>query len=278
MSISSSPLIVGLMAATALGAVAFAQEVPAPQPPAPPAAPVAAPATTEAQPPAAPAAPAAAAAAPAGGEAQPPAAPAEQVVEAPKPPEPPPVLPTSGDGAVIVDLLNRICRPLVEGRGQFEPLVKAAGFKKDNRLQAWVKPLSQRPFEVHMTQPGSNNANVCSITVRYAPGWDAPIVDAMNIWRFLHDPQLRLKRNDIAAYTDKQRTTTTWDNWENQGYDGKMIGLILVQLNAPDGAAINKNYDEALIQYSQRKALDSATAQGVPAAAAPAAAPAQPAG
>lgn len=261
MYLSSSPLIAGLFAATAVGAVAFAQETPAPQPPAEPPPAAAAPAEAAAQPPA---------------EQPAAAAPAEQQQAAAEPEPPPPTLPTTGDGAVIVNLLTNVCKPLVEGRGQFEPLVKAAGFKKDNRLQAWVKPLSQRPFEVHITQPGANNRNVCSMTVRYAPGWDDPIIEAMNVWRFLHDPQLRLKRNDIASYTDRQRTTTTWDNWENQTFDGKMVGLILVQLNAPDGGAVNKNFDEALIQYSQRAAIDMPAVQG--AAAPPAAAPAQPAG
>ena len=112
--------------------------------------------------------------------------------------------------------------------------------------------------------------------IRYAPGWDEPIVDAMNKWRFLHDPQLRLKRNDVGAYTNVQRTTTTWDNWENQSYDGKMIGLILVQLNNPDGTAINKSFDEAIIQYSQRAALPADQAQA-PLAAQQPATPAQPA-
>lgn len=266
MYLSSSPLIAGVLTAAAMGAAAFAQEpaVPTAQPPAAPAA----------QPPAA-AAPAPAAA-PADPTAQAPvaapaaAAPVEQAQAAP--PEPPPVLPTSGDGAVVVDLLTKVCRPLIEGKGTFDQLAKAAGMTQDRRTKNWTKALTVKtPYLVEMSAPQSSNKNTCSMTVRYAPGWDQPIIEAMNVWRFLHDPQLKLKRNDIGAYKDAQRTTTTWDNWENQSYDGKMIGLILVQLNAPDGKPMNKNFDEALVSYSQRAALP-AEQSAVPQPAAPAAA------
>jgi hypothetical protein len=63
------------------------------------------------------------------------------------------------------------------------------------------------------------------------------------------------QRSDKMNSATVQRVTTTWDNYENQIVDGKMIGLILVQLNKPDGtAAINPNYDEAIVQYQIRKA------------------------
>ena len=255
MYLSSSSLIAGVLAAAALGSTAFAQEPAATQPPAAPAA--------EVQPPAAPAAEAAAPATP--------AAPAEAQVAA-APPPPPPVLPTTGDGAVIVDVLNKICRPLVEGKGAFDQLAKGAGLTMNRRTQLWTKPLTAKtPFAIEMSAPSVANKNVCSVTVKYAPGYDQPIVDAMNVWRFLHDPQLHLQRNEIGNFSTIQRTTTTWDNWENQVIDGKMIGLILVQLNAPDGKPVNPNFDEALIQYSQRAAT---AAEGVAPAASAAASPA----
>jgi hypothetical protein len=146
-------------------------------------------------------------------------------------------------------------------------LAKAAGMTKDRKTQDFVMPLTQKPYQVALTPLGDSNKNVCELKVRYAPGWDQPIIDAMNVWRFLHEPQLHLQRNDIANHKDAQRTTTTWDNWENQSVDGRMIGLILVQLNKADGSAMDKNFDEALVQYSIRDALPASALQ--PAAPAP---------
>jgi hypothetical protein len=238
MYLSSMPKrAVGLAAALAMGVAlpVLAQEAVPAQPPvaAPDAAPVAAPTAT----------PEAAAAAPA------------QTAEAPKPAEPPPTLPTTGDGAVVTNLLTQVCRPLVEQGGDLKAMAKKLGLKQDRKSGEYVMALSQKPFQISVVPMGETNKNVCELHVRYAPGWDQPIIDAMNIWRFLHDPQLHLQRNDIGKYTNTQRQTTTWDNWENQAYDGKMIGLIFVQLKGPNGGPVNPNYAEGIIQYSQRKAL-----------------------
>lgn len=261
---SASKTVIGLAAILAIGTVpALAQEAAAPvQAPA-----VATPAPAASQPPAAPAA---------ADQATPvdPNAPPAAVAEV-KPPEPPPVLPTTGDGAVITGLLTNVCVPLTQG-GDFAKLAKAAGLKKNNRTQEWVMTLAQKPYEVAMTPPGAANKGLCDMRIRYAAGTDAVIVESLNVWRFLHEPQLHLKRNDVANYTDAQRTTTTWDNWENQAIDGKMIGLILVQLNGQDGGPVNAAYDEGIVQYAVRAALPiqaPPVAQTPDAAAAPAPAP-----
>jgi hypothetical protein len=246
-------------AAFAIALPAFAQDAAAPPaPPAPAAAPPAA--STAPADATAPAAPAPAA--------------APQVAAAP--PEPPPVLPTTGDGAVVVGLLNNVCKPLVAG-GDFEKLVKAQRMKQDGKTGEWILPLSQKPYQIAMTNPGANNKGLCDMRIRYAVGYDQPIIEALNIWRFLQNPQLHGQRNEQANYPDVQRVTTTWDNWENQMLDGKMIGLVLVQLNKLDGTPnINAGYDEAIVKFQIRapQQLDgvATTASSAPPA------PAQPAG
>lgn len=198
---------------------------------------------------------------------------APEVAAAQAPAEPPPTLPTTGDGAAIIKVLNSVCAPLIKG-GDFVALAKSAGMTRDRKTEEYVTPLSQKPFQIAIAQPSERNKNVCEMRVRYAPGWDAQIVDAMNVWRFLHEPQLRLQRNDVGQYKDAQRTTTTWDNWDNQTFDGKMIGLVLVQLNKADGGPATATYDEAIVQYSARAALPAQP----PVAQTPTAAPAAPAG
>lgn len=226
MTRSSTFPFAGLTAALALGALpAIAQD----QAPAAPAA-------------AAPAAPAEAA----------PAAPAAEAAPAPEaPPPPPPELPTTGDGAVVVNLLTKICLPLVNG-GNIDTLAKAAGVVKDRRTEKYTVPLSQRPFQIVIEPQGQTNRDICEMTIRYAPGWDQAIIDGMNVWRFRHEPQLFLQRNDIGMYADLKRTTTTWDNRQNLERDGKQIGLIFVQLDKLDGSTVGPGYDEALIKYQIR--------------------------
>lgn len=238
MTRSSTFTFAGLTAALALGALpATAQDQVPAAPPSPAVAP--APAAVPAAPPAE-AAPATTPAEPAE------AAPAPEVAAAPA--EPPPVLPTTGDGAVVVNLLTKICQPLVKG-GNLDALARAAGVAKDRRTEKYTVALSQRPFQIVVEPQTPANKDICEMTIRYAPGWDQPIIDAMNIWRFLHEPQLFRQRNDIGMYTDLRRTTTTWDNRENIARDGARIGLIFVQLDKLDGSSVNPGYDEALIKY-----------------------------
>jgi hypothetical protein len=260
-----------LVTAAMIGAPAFAQDAVPAQAPA--AAAPATPAAPGAQAPAGTPAPAADGAAPA-------AAPAAQVAEAPPaPPPPPPVLPTTGDGAAVTSLLTKICVPLANG-GDFQKLIKSAGLKQDSKTQEWVQPLSQKPFQISIADPGTNNKGTCELTVRYAPGWDQPIIDGLNVWRFLQTPQLHLQRSDKMNSATVQRVSTTWDNYENQLVDGKMVGLILVQLNKPDGtAALTPTYDEAIVQYQIRKAQagEGVASNTPPAPPAPAPTPAAPA-
>lgn len=178
--------------------------------------------------------------------------------------EPPPVLPTTGDGAVVAKVLTDVCQPMLEGRGQFVPLVTAAGFTKDRRSDDYIYRLDpRRPYQISMRQPSQANRNVCELNIRYAPGWQGPIIEALNVWRFLHEPQMRLQRNE--AYDDPnaraQRTINTWDNYENQGFDGAIWGLVITQLKNPDGTPTNPQYAEALIQYAKRPALPAFVAQ-----------------
>lgn len=172
------------------------------------------------------------------------------------PEEPPPVLPTTGDGGAVVKVLGDVCQPLLAGNvANFPALAASAGFTQDRRTEEWVRPLAQRPFQIAMRSPSTVNRNVCELRIRYAPGWQGPIIEALNVYRFLHAPQLRLQRNEQATYTDAERTTTTWDNFENQGFDGHVFGLIMVQLRNTDGTSLGRGYDEAIIQYAKRPAL-----------------------
>jgi hypothetical protein len=242
--------LIATASALALGTVlpALAQDPVPATPPAPPA--------TQAVPPATPPAPSApdASATPAtpaapGAEAQPPVAAAE-------PAPPPPTLPTTGDAAVITTLLTNVCEPLVRG-GKVDQIAKANGLKLDKKSQTYVLPLQPKtPYQVMLEQPGVNK-NVCTLRVQYSPSGETEkqIRDGLNVWRFLHSPQMFLHRNEQgASVTGQTATTITWDNRANISEDGKMYGLVFRQVRNPDGSLINRNFDQGIVQYTIRGA------------------------
>lgn len=164
-----------------------------------------------------------------------------------------PQRPTSGPGAIILNVLDKVCVPLVAGKVDFETAVANAGFQKPRKRKDvdWTLSLGEEPYQLLMQPLGDNNKNVCEIRVRYAVGQDDPIVKALNVWRFEHEPQLHLIRNDIV---DAQHTTLTWDNWDNQGFDRQLFGLVLARRSEPLNPKDKGKYDEARIQYQVRPA------------------------
>lgn len=217
-------VVASLIVAAGVASVAVAQpaDQPAPAAEAPPAA--------EAAPPAAaPAAPAAE-----------PAAPAE-------PAPPPPTLPTTGDGAEVISVVNNICVPSVRG-ASVESVAKPLGFKFNRRANAWSKTMGAKPYEISVLPKGSNE-NVCNVTIKYAVGQAKPIVNALNIWAFLHQPDMPMQRNDFIVGADGiKRITLSWEYFT----DKESTGLVLVQLKNPDDSPLDKKFDQATILYSER--------------------------
>jgi len=220
--------IATLILAAGVAGTAVAQTPP--PPPAPPAAPEA---TAPAAPPAATPAPEAAA----------PAAPAEAA-------KPEPTLPTSGDGYEITQVLTNVCMPLVKG-GNWEQLAQAAGMKKVRKsgLVTYSKMLgADKAYSIVLENPGSNK-DVCSLTLNYTINGEKPIIQALNIWAYLHDPYMPVQRNDFTPPTDYKRITNSWEYYDEHISDG----LVFVQLKKPDGSPVSAKADLATLLYSERK-------------------------
>jgi hypothetical protein len=249
--------IFSLITAAGLAATAQAQE-PAATPPAAVAstpagqpAPASPPADQSAPAPAAAAPPASdPATAPAGGPAVSPQAPAGSTQAAPQPSAAAnPTLPTEGDGAAVLSILQRICVPAVQGQN-LDSLAKAAGLKKDKRSGGWVSSLgADRNYNITV-QPQGSNKNVCQAEIRYAVGQEKPIVNALNVWAFLHQPEMPLQRNDFVNGEDGvKRITLSWEYYT----DKESTGLVLVQQKKTDGSPLNPKFDTATMLYSERK-------------------------
>jgi hypothetical protein len=178
-------------------------------------------------------------------------APAASVPVTPAPAaEPPPALPTSGDGAEVLAALDQVCLPAVRG-GNLEDLAKANGYKLNRREQTWGKPLGgQKNYSIVLFPQGSNK-DVCFAELRYAMGKDEEIAKALNVWAFTRQPPL----DPTANYTqpvDPDGLKRVRRSWEYLSAS-QSIGLNFSTVRKPDDTQVAKNYDQGTLQYQERK-------------------------
>ena len=229
-----------------------ANQAPAAQPaPAPAAAaPTAAPTT------AAPTAAAPAASAPAAPGAPAPAAPAPDAaapVTAPAPaPEAPPSVPTTGDGAVVLNVVEKICVPLVRG-GDLAALVKqnpTLGFRLNRRDGTFTMPLGGDKNYTITLSPSGVNKDVCRGEVHYALDSEKPIVSAVNIWSFLHQPELILQANYVSVNADGvKRVQKSWEHLDATS----STAVNFTTWTKPDDSSLNAKFSTGEIYYQERK-------------------------
>lgn len=228
-----------LAAGLVSGAQAQDQAQPAATPPAPPAVmPSASPAAPAL--PATPASPAAAAPAP---------APAPAAEQAPPPPPEVPTLPTTGDGAVLISVIDKFCVPLVRG-GDFDAIGKSLGMKKNRRDNSWTMPLGgDKNYTVSIYAPGANK-DVCRGDIHYAVNQTDPIVKALNVWSFLHQPEFILQANYVKVYDDGvKRVQRSWEHLEANASQA----VNFTTLTKPDDTSLSAKYSTAEFYYQERK-------------------------
>jgi len=237
--------LASLIAATGAALAAQAQQPPAAAPAAPPATTAAPPTTAPAPAATAPVTPAPGAAAPAA-PAPTQAAPAAPAAE---PAPPPPTVPTTGDGAVVISVLEKICVPAVRGQS-LDALAKSAGLKNNKRDGTWTLPLGGDKTYVVIVQSQGSNKDVCQAEVRYAVGQEDAIVKALNIWSFLHDPELILQANYVAVDADGlKRVRKSWEDLQLHS----SIAVNFTTERKPDGTPVNPRYDVGRLYYQERK-------------------------
>jgi hypothetical protein len=218
---------------------------PAPATATPPAAtpPTTTPSTTTPPASTAPAPPAPTTAAPPADTTAAPPAPAAPAAEAP------PTLPTTGDGAVLLNIVEKVCVPLVRG-GKLEDLAKANGFKLNRRDGTWTMPLGgDKNYNVTMFPVGVNK-DVCRGEVHYAIGGEKDIVSAFNIWSFLHKPELILQANYVSVNADGvKRVQKSWEHLEASS----STAVNFTTETKPDDTPLNPRWATGEIYYQERK-------------------------
>ena len=175
------------------------------------------------------------------------AAPAVAPAPAPEP-EKVYAIPTTGEIGQIIDVINRICVPLVRGGDISKLATKGLGFKANKRDGTYTQTLQVKPYTLTVYAPGSNK-DVCRIAINYTLGGEKPIIVGLNIFSLLHQPELLQQRNDFVPATDYKRITNSWEYFT----DHESIGLVFLQLKKPDGSSVNGKWDMGEVLYSERK-------------------------
>ncbi|MBP7816602.1 MAG: hypothetical protein KA085_10780 [Phenylobacterium sp.] len=178
-----------------------------------------------------------------------PMAPAAAPAVAPAPePEKVYAIPTTGEIGQIIDVINRICVPLVRGGDISKLATKDMGFKFNRRDATYTQTLQAKPYTLTVFAPGSNK-DVCRIALNYTLAGEKPIIVGLNIFSLLHQPELLQQRNDYVPATDYKRITNSWEYFT----DHESIGLVFLQLKKPDGSSVNAKWDMGEVLYSERK-------------------------
>lgn len=183
------------------------------------------------------------------------AAPAAPTPDAPAPPaaEAPPTLPTTGDGAQLISVVEKICVPLVRG-GSLDDIAKANaaifGLKKNRRDGTWQMPLGVAKDHNITFSPVGVNKDVCRAEVHYAVGEDKPIVSGINVWAFLHQPELILQANYVAVDADGiKRVRKSWEHLDS----ASSTAVNFSTWTKPDDSSLNGKYSTGEIYYQERK-------------------------
>jgi hypothetical protein len=185
--------------------------------------------------------------------AAPPAAAAPDAAPAPAA-EAPPAIPTTGDGAAIISLIEKVCVPLVRG-GNLDDIAKAnsaaLGLKKNRRDNTWTMPLGTTNKDYSVTiQPTGSNKDVCRAEVHYAFDSEKAIVSAFNIWSFLHQPELILQANYVSVNADGvKRVQKSWEHLES----GSSTAVNFTTWTKPDDTPLNGKFATGEIYYQERK-------------------------
>ena len=166
-----------------------------------------------------------------------------------EPAAPPPVLPTSGDGAVILDVLQTVCIPAVRGQ-TLDDIAKAKGMKRNRRDGSWTMPLGGDKNYTVTVMPQGSNKDTCMVEVHHALGQEEPIVEALNVWSFLHDPQLVLQANYVNVDPDGiKRVRKSWEHFTANS----SVAVNFSTMRKPDDSPLNARYDTGMMFYQERK-------------------------
>jgi hypothetical protein len=150
---------------------------------------------------------------------------------------------------VLISVIEKVCVPLVRG-SKLEDVAKPLGMKQNRRDNSWSMGLGgDRNYTITVFAAGSNK-DVCRGEVHYAVNQTEPFVQAMNIWSFLHQPELILQANYVQVYGDGiKRVQRSWEHLEANA----STAVNFTTMTKPDDTALSGKYSAAEFYYQERK-------------------------
>lgn len=163
---------------------------------------------------------------------------------------PPPPLPTAGVGVAVLNLLDKVCIPMVRENVSVADAAPRLGFKRDRRDGSFKGDLGEK-LSAATVFPRGANQTVCNIELRFPLGQGDEVSRALNLWTQHQTPELPIVRNDVAVGADGlKRTTLSWERTTQ----GATSALVFVRVQNADGSPIESGVGSATLLYSERPA------------------------
>jgi hypothetical protein len=175
-----------------------------------------------------------------------PATPAPAPAEAaPTAPPPPPAPPTDPAAIAVLDMVQTVCIPAVEG-GNFDKIAKAKRLHKTDTGYVY----SGAGFKLTVLQPGSNptQCHIDMVTPVTPEGPAAPIIIALHNWAAV-ESGWSLYRNDKNVEGSQQLTTRSWEHDD----PGKHEAMFITTYRHADESPMNGRSDTSTLVYSETK-------------------------
>lgn len=163
----------------------------------------------------------------------------------PSPPPPPPAVPTDPTTIRALNLVETLCKPLVQG-GDALALSKPIGFKK--KREAFVLALA-KPTAFTLV-PSASNPNVCTLEIDHTVGGDKDLTVGLHDWAIARG--YTLYRNDEYPDPFNANLKRHTRSWELTRPDGKIEALVLITSRKADGSSLARNADKSTVMYSLR--------------------------
>lgn len=183
-------------------------------------------------------------------------APPPMAAAAPPPPEAPMVMPTSGNGLALLDLIGKVCDPLMSNpKAKLDTVAKAAGgFEKlranktDLPYGGWKGGFGSGGTATIVGQ-SEVNQKVCEIVLDTKKDDAQVLADAIIPWSNLHKPFMRLSRNDAVSVGSASLRRFTWFGAD----DAQTYALNMNVESNPDGSSPNPGGDRIRVRYTIAK-------------------------
>jgi hypothetical protein len=163
----------------------------------------------------------------------------------PPPPPPPPPEPTDMTSLAVLNVIERVCMPMVRGT-PIAQVAPALGFKKKRDVWTWVY---QKGYQVSI-QPSATNPTICTIDLNHPVESVAPaatLATDLHYWAQRRGGGWYLARFDRYV-SDMERTTRSWEKES----ETELEALVLMTERRVDGQPVKPKFDHTQVLFEIR--------------------------